>query len=188
MNVGHGRPRFQNVKLISCGSTSCNFFKYLSLASLDCKLSKYLDKNNSGRLSRRFRCAYFRYHFLLKLSKQLEVVLQLAHSKCGHRRGNGSIESGENNWTHIPASLPTLWFWQTFLWWALNKTWWSWPFLVWPGQLPLSISLLFRSSLRPSALLWLVCLKQKIRVDISIVLFVKVISNYLLRIAFPSVS
>ena len=108
MNVGHGRPRFQNVKLISCGSTSCNFFKYLSLASLDCKLSKYLDKNNSGRLSRRFHCAYFRYHFLLKLSKQLEVVLQLAHSKCGHRRGNGSIESGENNWTHIPASLPTL--------------------------------------------------------------------------------
>ena len=78
MNVGHGRPRFQNVKLISYGSTSCNFFKYLSLASLDCKLSKYLDKNNSGRLSRRFRCAYFRYHFLLKLSKQLEVVLQLA--------------------------------------------------------------------------------------------------------------
>ena len=86
MNVGHGRPRFQDVKLISYGSTSCNFFKYLSLASLDCKLSKYLDKNNSGRLSRRFRCAYFRCHFLLKLSKQLEVVLQLAHSNCCHRR------------------------------------------------------------------------------------------------------
>ena len=86
MNVGHGRPRFQNVKLISYGSTSCNFFKYLSLASLDCKLSKYLDKNNSGRLSRRFRCAYFRCHFLLKLSKQLEVVLQFAHSNCCHRR------------------------------------------------------------------------------------------------------
>ena len=66
--------------------------KYLSLASLDCRMSKYLDKNNSGRLSRRFRCAYFRCHFLLKLSKQLEVVLHFAHSNCCHRRWNGSIE------------------------------------------------------------------------------------------------
>ena len=49
MNVGHGRPRFQIVKLISyklCPSTNCNFSKYLSLASLDCRMSKYLDKND----------------------------------------------------------------------------------------------------------------------------------------------
>ena len=47
MNVGHGRPRFQIVKLISyrsCPSTNCNCSKYLSLAPLDCRMSKYINK------------------------------------------------------------------------------------------------------------------------------------------------
>ena len=103
MNVGHGRPRFQNIKQISYRSTSCNFFKCLSLASLDYRMSKYLDKNNSVWLSRRFRCAYFHCHFLLKLSKQREVVLQFAHSNCCHRRWNGSID-GESTDTRQNAT------------------------------------------------------------------------------------
>ena len=42
-------------------------------------------------------CAYFRYHFLSKLSKQLEVVLQFAHSNCCHGRWNGSEPFAWNN-------------------------------------------------------------------------------------------
>ena len=42
-------------------------------------------------------CAYFRYHFLSKLSKQLEVVLQFAHSNCCHGRWNGSKPFAWNN-------------------------------------------------------------------------------------------
>ena len=44
------RPRFQIVKPISygsCPSIDCNFFKYLSLASLGCRMSKYLDKKKT---------------------------------------------------------------------------------------------------------------------------------------------
>ena len=50
MNVGHGRPRFQIVKLIlygSCPSTDCNFLQYLSLASSSCRMSKCLDKKKT---------------------------------------------------------------------------------------------------------------------------------------------
>ena len=42
------------VKPVSYGSypstSLSNFFKYFSLASLNCRMSKYLDKNISGRL------------------------------------------------------------------------------------------------------------------------------------------
>ena len=62
---------------ILCPSTNRTFFMFPSLASLVCRLSKYPGtyKKYFAGLSRLFHCAYFRCHFLLKLAKQLEVVL-----------------------------------------------------------------------------------------------------------------
>ena len=56
--------------------------------------------------SRLFYCAYFRSHFLLKLSKQLDVVLHFTHSNCYHGRWNGSILTLERPRRGIPI-FPT---------------------------------------------------------------------------------
>ena len=73
------RPRFQIVKPISygsCPSIDCNFFKYLSLASLGCRMSKCPDKKKTlDKFLDGSAAISFRYNLLLKLSKQLEVVL-----------------------------------------------------------------------------------------------------------------
>ena len=52
-----------------------------------CLFSKYLTNSLDRRMSKYKRLSVF---LLLKLSKQLEVVLQFAHSNCYHGRRNGS--------------------------------------------------------------------------------------------------
>ena len=101
MNVGHGRPRFQIVKLLIsyrlCPSTNCNFFKYLSLASLDWRMSKYLDKKALEDFLDGSAALTFAVIFLLKLSKQQEVVLQYSSRVA-------TVATGALKWVYSDAN------------------------------------------------------------------------------------
>ena len=85
-------------------------------------MSKYLNKALDDFLDGS-AVLTFAVIFLLKLSKQLEVVFQFAHSNCCHRRWNGSITTRRrwnswDAWCHhfgksetgaVLAEMHTLW-------------------------------------------------------------------------------
>ena len=88
-------------------------------------MSKYLNKALDDFLDGS-AVLTFAVIFLLKLSKQLEVVFQFAHSNCCHRRWNGSITTRRrwnswDAWCHhfgksetgaVLAEMHTLWLFE----------------------------------------------------------------------------